>query len=162
MSLYKLRAEGKEFDLKVVKNMPFGGDHGVIVYESAGGDGGVVITTGRYTKKVSLNGSIIGSGTTEDEVKSDLRNKINELTDLKDRGVVVKLVSPLAQNDTGSYIINSFNGTIQEGQMKTIEFSMALTEHKQTGVKRSAVNLVNFQPAELMKMRARDRNILSG
>lgn len=162
MTLFKLRAGTKEYELNIVNNMPFGGEQSVIVYESPGGDGGVVLTTGRLNKKITFEGRLVSKANTIEEVRSDLNNTIEELSNLRDSAVPVKVISPIVQNDTGIYIIKNLFGRVEEGQGRSIPFTMELEEFRQKGVKRALVNLVNFQPAELLKQRARDRNILAG
>lgn len=163
MVLYTLTgAFGETFDLYIVSNMSFGGEQSVVVYESPGSDGGVLLTTGRLNKKVTLTGQIFSKETDEDAIRTDLNQKIQGISDWRDNAMIVKLKSPITHNDTGFYIIKTFGGNVTEGQLRAVAFTMELEEYRQKGVKRAEVNLVNYQPAELLKQRARDRNIIAG
>lgn len=162
MSLYQLRANGKIYDLNIVQNMPFSGEQSIIVYEAPGGDGGAVLSTGRLNKKLTFEGQLLSKESDMDNIRQDLNDKIEEISNLRDNAIPVKVISPIVNNDTGIYLIRNFNGRVTEGRGNTIPFTMELEEYRQKGVRRSSVNLVNYQPAELLKARARDRNVLAG
>jgi len=156
MSLFRLRlGDGTEIDLYIVESMGFGGSQSVIVYESPGSNGGTVLTTGRKNKQVTLAGKIIGKTT------DDVNAKKLAIERVRDAGQPLNLYSPLDSEDTGRYIIETFEGSLPQGQARYITFSLVLTEYRQANIRQAAISLVNFQPAELLKERARQRNILA-
>ena len=157
MALYRIGNRGGiVIPLFVVENFNFGGQQSVIVYESPGSDGGTVIVTGRKNRTVTLSGKIIGTDI------FDLNNKKVAIEKMRDTGLPINLDSPLDSEDTGRYIIRNFEGSLPPGQERYITFSLELDEYRQANIRRSSVSLVNFQPAELLKQRAIDRNLLAG
>jgi len=157
MAQFKLVVDGIEIELFVVTSMGFGGEQGTIVYEAAGGDGGVVILTGRKNKNVSLVGRLISKETDGDNIYQDLSEKNETLETIRDQGKIVKLIAPVTINNSGLYIIRSYVAEMLEGQKRALSFTMELVEYRQKGVKRSAVNLVNFRSGELLKQQYRTR-----
>jgi len=156
MTLFRLRLENEQIiEISVVESMGFGGQQSVIVYESPGSDGGTTLTTGRMNRTITLSGRLLGSDI------FDVNRKKVTLERIRDRGEVVNLDSPLDSEDTGRYIIETFEGNLPLGQARYVTFSMTLREYRQANVKLASVSLVNYQPAELLKQRARDRNILA-
>ena len=156
MALYRLRIDAETIiELSVVENQNFNGEQGVVVYESPGSNGGTTITTGRRNKIVSLSGRLIGTDI------FDVNSQKVAIEAARDDGLPINLDSPLDSEDTGRYIIKSFEGSLPQGQQRYISFTITLTEYRQANVRQSAINLVNFQPAEILKQRAADRNILA-
>jgi len=151
MSLYKISGNGTILDLYIVGNMSFGGEQAIVVHECPGSDGGAIILTGRRNKEITLTGNLISKEVTEDAIRDDLNTQINTLSTLRDTGAIIKLTTPLVQNDTGIYTIKSFNGNIIEGQLKATPFILILTEYRQRGAKQSCANLVNYAPGESLK-----------
>ncbi len=154
-SLYRLRlSTGSIIDLSVVESMSFGGELGVIVYESPGSNGGTVVTTGRKNKTVVLRGKLTGADI------NDINTKKMAIDRLRDNATVVNLDCPLDSEDTGRYIVGNFAGGVVQGTQRYVTFDMTLIEYRQANIQSTAIALVNFQPAELLKQRAKDRNIL--
>lgn len=157
MSLFRLRLNsGRIIDLYVVNDFGFGGEQSVIIYESPGSSGGTVLTTGRKNRTVTLNGKLIGRSI------QDLNSKKVAIEKARDNGEPLNLDSPLDSEDTGRYIIQSFEGNLPEGQARMITFTLKLAEYRQANIKRASVNLVNFEPAQLLIQRAIDRGFASG
>ena len=152
MALYKITiiSSGEVINLRVVKNMAFGGEQTNIIYESPGSNGGLLLSTGRKNKKLNLSGVITSKLTNPDDILQDLSDYIETIADIRDDGEVIKMTTPIAQNDTGFYVIKSFTGVLNEGAM-FVDFNLELDEYRQKGVKQAAINLVNFQPTESLK-----------
>lgn len=165
MSNYILEAEGVKYNIRTVGNQSWGGAVQTVVYESAGTDGGVVVTTGRNTNVVTLTGQITSAYSNTDSATPFNKNffinvfhggntldELNAIKDkivrLRDRGVPVKLITPVGNNDSGIYIISEFTGNVVEGNSNSLPFTMKLTEYKQANLKRTKVNLVNYKPAQ--------------
>lgn len=156
MVLFRLRlSDGTEIPLYVVESMNFGGQQSVIVYEAPGSDGGTLLTTGRINKSVTLSGRLIGTDI------NDLNDKKVTIERVRDAGEPINLDSPIDSEDTGRYVIETFEGTLPLGQERFIAFTLVLREYRQANIQATAISLVNFQPAELLKQRARDRNLLA-
>jgi len=156
MALFRLRLNnGTLIEISVVESMSFGGEQSVIVYESPGSDGGTTITTGRKNKAVVLSGKLLG----QDAL--DVNTKKLAIERVRDAGEPINLDSPIDSEDTGRYIISSFNGSLPQGTQRYITFELTLTEYRQANIKQSSISLVNFQPLQLLTQRARDRNILA-
>lgn len=156
MVLFRIRKDdGTEIPIYVVENFGFGASQGVIIYEAPGSDGGTILTTGRKNRNVTLSGRIIGTGLT------DLNEKKVALENARDSGEAINLDTPLDSEDTGRYIIETFEGSLPVGQERYITFSLVLQEYRQANIQQTAINLVNFQPAQLLTERARARNILA-
>jgi hypothetical protein len=156
MVLFRLRTnDGTLIPLYVVESLGFGGQQSVIIYEAPGSDGGTVVTTGRMNKTVTLSGRLIGSDI------FDLNNKKVEIERIRDLGEPVNLDCPLDSEDTGRYIIETFEGNLPLGQERYITFTLTLKEYRQANIQAAAISLVNYQPAELLKQRAADRNLLA-
>jgi len=155
MTKFRIRTNDNTIiELSVVESMSFGGEQATIVYEAPGSDGGTVITTGRKNTAVVLAGKLLGT----DAI--DVNQKKVIIERLRNAGTPINLDSPIDSEDTGRYIISSFSGGLPQGTQRYITFEMTLTEYRQANVKQSSLSLVNFQPSELLKQRARDRNIL--
>lgn len=153
-STFALVVDGAIVPLYVVNTMSFGGTQSVIVYEAPGTNGGTVITTGRTNNKITLNGKIVRqAGLTLNEVKAQLQR-------IRDAAKVVRLLAPIDNDDTGSYVIEEFTGTVIEGTPGYLSFSMTLQEYRQANIQTRAVNLVNFGPADALKQRLTDLNLL--
>jgi len=163
--------DGTEIDLLVVENMNFGGTQSVIVYESPGTNGGTIVTTGRKNRTVTLSGRLLVSTYVTAEGGTRILNTTNPLEQLnekkvaietvRDAGDPINLISPLDSEDSGRYIIESFEGSLPQGQERYVTFTIVLQEYRQANIKLAAANLVNFQPAETLKQRARDRQFAS-
>jgi len=136
--------------------MNFGGQQGVVIYEAPGSDGGTLLTTGRLNNSVTLSGRLLGTDII------DLNNKKVAIERIRDLGEPVNLDSPLDSEDTGRYVIETFEGSLPLGQARFINFTLILREYRQANIQAAAISLVNFQPAELLKQRASDRNLLAG
>ena len=137
MGLYRIRTnEGTIYDLSVVESFSFGGEQGVIVYESPGSDGGTIVTTGRKNRSVVMRGKLLGADF------DDINTKKVQIERLRDTATVINLDSPLESEDTGRYIIGSFSGTIPTGTQRYITFDLTLIEYRQANVQQSAVSLV--------------------
>jgi hypothetical protein len=173
-------------DIYIVENAGFGGEQSIIIYESPGGDGGAVLSTGRLNKIVKLDGKIIATNVTKELneaisisdisqqtrineqynrfstglIRNELNEKIEKISNIRDAGKPIKLISPIVDNSVGQYIIRSFTYGVVIGQLRYVTFSMELVEYRQKGVKRASVNLVNFQPGELLKDRYNLRRAL--
>lgn len=156
MVLFRLRLDDKtEIALYVVNSMSFGGTQSVIVYESPGSDGGVVLTTGRNNKSVTLSGKLIGID------MNDVNTKKQAIERVRDAGQPLNLDCPLDSEDTGRYIIETFEGDLPAGVGRYVNFTLKLVEYRQANIRESAINLVNYQPAFLLKQRAKDRGFLA-
>lgn len=156
MVLFRLRLnDGTLIPLYVVESLGFGGQQSVIIYEAPGSDGGTVLTTGRMNKTVTLSGRLIGTDI------FDLNNKKVEIERVRDAGEPINLDCPLDSEDTGRYIIETFEGQLPLGQERYATFTLTLREYRQANIQAAAISLVNYQPAELLKQRAADRNLLA-
>lgn len=160
---YQLIIEDDKYTLRVVSDQTWGGSMQTVIHESAGTNGGIVITTGRNTNIVNLSGQILLSETNKKtfELLSRFGFNSNPLSFLnaiknrflkaKDKGIPVKLVAPIDNNDSGIYIITNFTGNVASGNANSLPFSMTLTEYKQANIQQTAVNLINLGPAEEFK-----------
>jgi len=155
MALYKIRAEGTEYPLNIVSSSTWGGTQQTVIYEAPGTNGGIVMVTGRTTNTITLTGKF----TTKDNntpllTLNAIKNKFNRL---KDKGIPVTLIAPIDNDDTGVYLITSFTGNVVEGISNSLPFEMTLTEYRQSNLKRTAVNLISFGPAEEFRRVLRER-----
>lgn len=172
MVKYLIQVDNINIPIYVVNNSTWGGSMQTIIHESAGTNGGVVITTGRNTNKITLNGKLMTrlystlKGKTKTIFGSDSNpllalNQIkNYFLTLKDNGTPITLITPVDNNDSGRYIISSFNGNVLEGQANYLPFIMELTEYKQVNIRRSQVNLISFEPAEEFKKILKERELI--
>lgn len=162
MSKYKItRNNGEVVDIYIVENIGFGGEQSVVIYESPGGSGGSVLATGRLNKVVKIDGKILSNAGSAEDIVGDIQEKCDLISQIRDAGEDIKLTSPITDNSVGKYIIKSFNYATITGKLRYVTFDMELIEYRQKGVKQAAVNLVNFQPTELLKDRYNLRRQLS-
>lgn len=152
---YRLVVDGEAIDLKTVSNQSWGGEQEIIVFESPGTNGGVIINTGRRNRRVALTGRIRHQ---EGRSLEDIKNEIQEVMEA---GKVVTLVAPIQNNDTGRYQIRQFTGNVLEGVESYLPFTIVLEENRQVNTQRSQVNLINFDASETFKQRLRDRGLLA-
>lgn len=156
MANYKLVVDDEEIPLYVVDGNNWGGDVQTIIYESPGTNGGIVITTGRTTNKITLTGKFVAK---EGQTLSDLETLKDKIDNIKNKGKPVVLIAPVRNNDTGVYIISSFTGNVVGGLASALPFTMELTEYRQANLQRTAVNLISFEPAEEFKKILKERQI---
>lgn len=157
MAKYELHLkDGTVYELSIVdhrgvlvSSMSFGGDSQLLKYEAPGSNGGLTLFNGRLGNTITKAGQIIGTDLQDaDAIKNRIENvRIN--------GEIVVLVAPVGNNDTGEYFIESFRYNIQPGKTTALTFTMTLYENREANLRRSAVNLVNFQESELLKDRYR-------
>jgi hypothetical protein len=155
MVQYRLVVSGTIYNIRTVGNQTWGGEQGLVVYETPGSDGGVVINTGRLTREITMTGRLLKYPT---ETLEETKDRFEQL---RENGKVVTLLAPVQNNDTGRYHIKSFFGNVIEGVESYLSFTMVLTEHRQVNTKRSLVNLVNYDASESFKTRLRDRGLLA-
>lgn len=156
MARFALIVDGVTIPIQVVSNMSWGGEQSVVVYESPGTNGGVVLLNGRVTRKRTLTGRIITvPGLTLTQIKNFFDN-------VRDQGKVVTLISPIDDNTTENFVISSFTGNVEEGIESFISFTMELTEYRQANIRTAAVNLIALGPAERVREIIRERNIAGG
>lgn len=156
--LYAIRADGKDYPLRVVSNQTWGGAMQTVIYESPGTNGGVVIVTGRTSNTITLTGKLLADRNSRFPLLN-LNEKKNIFLRLKDKGKPVVLIAPLNNNDTGIYTITEFNGNVVEGLSTYLPFTMVLTEYRQANLKRTVENLISLEPGEEMRTRLQERDI---
>ena len=135
------------YKLYLVENIEYEAPQSLIVKESVGNDGGLVVNTGRLVKSIVLNGKLIHkriqSGTAV-SINKDFNSIKEEIENIKEKGYVVTLRMPMATNDAGKYIIQNFKCNLANPNY--LSFTMPLTEYRQANVKTSAVNLIAIGP----------------
>jgi len=148
----------KEYELKVTTGDSLGSENSIVIYESAGGDGGTAINLGRLNKSRTLTckllSGLINSQTKKystSEVLQRLSNIIAQLTDLKDRGIPISLKAPITDNTTGSYLIKSFNADVATGNASYVNATIVLVEDRQLNVKSSIVNIIGGEVLKQMR-----------
>jgi len=171
MTRFRLIVNGIIIPLQVVSNMEFGGRQQVIVYESPGTNGGVVLTTGRVNNTITLTGRILlpfKSASERADPNSAFPTPMSTLNDIKaqiqavrDSGAPVQLDSPITNDDSGQYVIEEFRANIIEGVTSYLPFTLTLQEFRQANIRQASQNLVSFEPGEQFKQVLRDRNLLA-
>ena len=158
MALYKLisTADGSEVELGIVSSQNWGGAQQTIVYESPGTNAGNVIVTGRTTRTLTLTGKFTVK---QGETLADVNDRKIVIENLRDKGIPVKLVAPIDNNEVETYIISDFTGQVVEGVATYIPFTLTLTEFRQANVKQALVNLVSLEPAATFRQRLVERQI---
>lgn len=157
MGLYEIRVGTEVIPLRVVANQTWGGGMQTVIYESPGTNGGTVMVTGRNTNSITLTGKLLADKKSKYPLLY-LNNLKNRFLTLRDKGEPIVLVAPIDNNDTGRYIITDFNGNVVEGLSTYLPFTMVLTEFRQANFKRTAENLVSFEPGEELRRRLQERN----
>jgi len=163
-SNYIIIADGQQYPLRVVETQTFGGAQNIIEYEAPGTNGGVVVVTGRSSNTITLTGKLLPMRTRQIEMSGrlvevsaledpllNLNEQKNIFAQLKNSGRPITLVTPVGNDDTGQYIIENFSGTVEAGIRTYLTFVMLLKEYRQANLKRTAVNLISFAPAEEFK-----------
>lgn len=140
---FALVVQGSIEPVFITATMDFGGKQQVVIYEAPGTNGGVIITTGRISKTITLNGQMLA------ESLDELANLREKWEMIRDNGQVVTLISPIGDGpDTGNYIIEEFSGTMLQGQERYFNFSMTLREYRQGNLRQSVVNNIHLQARE--------------
>jgi len=143
---FKLVVDNVDIPLYVVETFELSGGNSIIINESATGNSGVSYNMGRLQEEVPVNGTLIG------EDKDDVMSKIDTLFKVKDDGSLVQFVTPYGKKiRTNQYYIKQLNFSFGAGRDDTVGFSMVLTENRESNVKISQVNLVNYDYAEFLK-----------
>lgn len=149
---FKIIVNDEEIDLYVVQNFELGGSNSIIVNESATGNSGVTYNTGRLQEDVPINGTLLGSGLNDLDSKQDAMSKVDKLFKVKDDGNIIQFVTPYGkQLRTNQYYIKDVHFNFNEGVTDQIPFTMLITENRESNVKTTQVNLVNYSHAEFMK-----------
>jgi len=134
--------------LNIVSEIAINSEQAIIVYESASGDGGITINNGRLQENISFSGKILANH------NNDLLNKCKQIMDVKESGKVIDFITPFSiiRGDKGNkFYIKSINYNITKSTPTSMPFTIILSENRMANVKTTAVNLVNYQSAELMK-----------
>ena len=139
---YVIIWRGQYYPIRVVNTYGFGGTQSVVVNEMPGSDGGSVYTTGRNTRRVSLNGTMVVS---RDDNYS-LEQVRKDFETIRDSGEVITLITPLMSNEAGRYIIEEFSGTLDAGSTRSFSFTLTLVEFKPSNVRNAGINLVALEP----------------
>lgn len=144
---HKLKLEdGEDIELYVVTDYDFGSNYSIIKIESATGDGGVTYNNGRLVEDIPISGVMLG-----DDI-NDLKSKIIRLRKAADRKLVIDFIYPYKSDiRTNKFYIENLRFTPQSGKDNEINFTLTLTEKRDTNVKTTQVNLVNFAPSELYR-----------
>lgn len=144
--------------LFLVTNLSKSGDQGVIVYEIAGRQGGLVVTTGAKTRTLAITATLIKSGYAEGTTLQDIDQLFE---DLKDSGQSFTLTSPFNNLSSNKFIISNYTSDFSNVTKDAFLATISFTEFSQANVKQAQVNLVNFGPAEEVLDVLRSRNIIS-
>lgn len=134
--------------LNIVKGMDINSNQAIIVYESASGDGGVTINNGRLQETLPVRGIILSKDNDE------LLNKCRDLTVAKESGEAIDFITPFSRirGDKGNkFFIESLEFNTGDSSPTSMPFTMTLSENRMANIKTTAVNLVNYQSAEMMK-----------
>lgn len=134
--------------LNIVKGMDINSNQAIIVYESASGDGGVTINNGRLQETLPVRGMILSKDNDE------LLNKCRDLTVAKESGEAIDFITPFSRirGDKGNkFFIESLEFNTGDSSPTSMPFTMTLSENRMANIKTTAVNLVNYQSAEMMK-----------
>jgi len=149
-----------DIEIFVVENDGGGSDQSIIVYESPGSNGGIVLNAGRLNKQRAISGKILSklrntstvTYTTED-VKQQLSNIISQIDDIKEKGVPVTLKAPITDNSTCTYLIKTFRWQVVTGNGYYVTFTMELEEYRQTNIKSNSINIIGGEVVRALKER---------
>jgi hypothetical protein len=154
VSLYKITNQRtrETIDLYITTNMNNNNGQSIVVYESPGNNGGVTLNLGRSNTSVAINGKLFATGArTLEDARLIINNTIQRILDWKDAADIVKLTAPITDNLTQLYYIKSFPFSYSSGDGISCSFSLELIEAREANVKQTAVNLVNFEPAQFAR-----------
>lgn len=153
-SNYKLLTDSVPdgFNLSIVESWEEGTNKAIVVNESASGEGGVVYDNGRLQEKIPVNGVLLANSLNQIKlIKKQLRQ-------IADNGDIVEFITPFKTDlRSNKFFIESIRFSYGAGNDKEIPFTMELTEVRSANVKTIAVNLVNFETAEFLKMMYKER-----
>ena len=138
----------------IPENLSGGGSQAVIVYESPGSNGGIIIGTGRTNESLSISGKILSKlkyPSTAQEVQNDVNDKAAQLQDIKDNGFPITINGSLPTNKTGTFILTDFNWSKGAGQLKYVSFTMTLQELRQVNTKQTEINLLGAVAIKAMQ-----------
>jgi hypothetical protein len=175
VSKYQLKTDsGTTYHLYVTEMFNFSNPQSVVKYEVAGRSGGLTIHTGARTKTINVRGKLVISslapqkffvtrevgrrGRTRPVVKimTPEQVKIN-LEELADSGTPVSFITPKWDGKSNKYLIEDFSGEVRNPT--SIDFEMKLAEYAQANVRKKAINLVNYSPAQNLISILRQRGV---
>lgn len=149
MALYALKADGIQYDIRIVSSQSWGGEEEIIIYESPGSNGGIAIVTGRKNNTVELSGTLLA--TDLQDPMGNLNYIKGQFIKLKNAGIPVVLIAPIDNDDTGVYLIKKFSGNVNAGMVNSLTFTMELFEYRQANIQKNKTNLISFAPSEEFK-----------
>ena len=144
------------YKLDLVEGVDYEAPQAIIVKESVGNDGGLVVNSGRLIKSIVLNGKLLNKTTqsgTSVSITKDFNSIKEEIEGIKEKGYVITLRMPMATHDAGKYIITNFKCSLSNPNY--LSFTMPLTEYRQANVKTSTVNLIATEPRDEFLTRLR-------
>ncbi len=153
-SSYKLLSSSfpDGFDLSIVETWEEGTNNAIVVNESASGEGGVVYNNGRLQETIPVNGMLLANSVEQIKLKK------KQLRQLADRGEIVEFITPFKTDlRSNKFFIQDVRFSYDGSHDKEIPFTMTLTEVRSANVKTIAVNLVNFETAEYLKLLYNER-----
>lgn len=147
------KPELKIFNFQLLESIDYSTKQGIISYETVGGNGGLVLNTGRRTETLQLAGKLFseyiirysGGSSTDVEVTNakNFNDVKRELLNIKDNGASVELFGhPFLYFEKREWIITDINfglGTAHD----YLTFTINLIENRQANVETTSINLVN-------------------
>ena len=139
----------RERRLSNVETLSYAAPQAIVKKESVGGDGGLVVNTGRLIKEMTLSGELlqtrIPGTTTIVETWNDVKTEIEMI---KERGYTIELESPLDFNDANKYIIEDFTADLTKGKATSLPFTIKIVENRQANVRQDIINLIAIGPRQ--------------
>jgi len=135
-----------KYNLSLVQNYTLQGENSVIIYESASGEGGLVINNGPTTDNLPISGTLIA------DTPEQLSEDIIKLTELRRAGGVIEFLAPIkATFKSNKYTIKSTSFLFEEGVDTYSTFNITLVEFKQANIQRMVMNPVSLSRIDLVK-----------
>jgi len=134
--------------LNIVSDIDINSKQAIIVYESASGDGGITINNGRLQETIPISGKILANN------NKDLLAKCLKIMTIKESGETIEFDTPftgIRGDKSNKFYIESVEFNATKSTPTSMPFTIILSENRMANVKTTAVNLVNYQSAELMR-----------
>lgn len=139
------------YELSVVENVDYSAPQAIVKKETVGGDGGLIVNTGRLLKTITLNGKLLHKKV-QSGGKVSITKNFNaikdEIEEIKEQGYVVTLKIPLSTKDARKYMIEDAQFTLMSGNASYLPFTLKLIENRQVNVRTTIINLIAIGPRD--------------
>ena len=139
--------------IKVVDTLSYSAPQAIVKKESVGGNGGLVVNTGRLLKTITLSGmflntvktvQVFGATSTVVFVQETWNDVKKEIEKIKEKGYTIILETPLESTDADKYIIEDFTCDVTKGNETSLPFTIKVVEDRQANVRTNIINLVSI------------------